>query len=69
MGRKSTKRARFDALSQREQNHERNRKLKAGRKDANRWANKVLDKLKEANANEQAEETELSKKESTGENV
>lgn len=48
MGRKSTKQARFDSLSQREQNQLRKRKLKAGRKDANRWANKVLAKLEEA---------------------
>ena len=48
MGRKSTKQARFDSMSQREQNQLRKRKLKTGRKDANRWANKVLAKLEEA---------------------
>ncbi|MEK4085141.1 hypothetical protein [Psychrobacillus sp. FSL K6-1415] len=68
MARKSTKRARFDSLTQREQNRERKRKQNAGRKDAGRWASKVLDKLKEADVNEQAEEN-VSETESTAKNV
>lgn len=52
MGRKSTKKARFDALSQREQHQERKRKFKAGRKDANRWGEHVMKKLKGANEDE-----------------
>jgi len=55
MSRKSTKQARFDSLSQREQNKERKRKLNTKRKDANRWGNNILNKLaalKEAETDE-----------------
>lgn len=45
MSRKSTKKARFDSMSQREQNWERKRKLKAGRNDGNKWGERVLKKL------------------------
>lgn len=45
MARKSTKKARFDSLSQREQNRERKKKLKTGRDDGNKWGDRILKKL------------------------
>lgn len=45
MSRKSTKQARFDSMSQRDQQRERKRKLKTGRKDGDKWSLYVLAKL------------------------
>ncbi|MGE6487761.1 hypothetical protein [Paenisporosarcina sp. NPDC076898] len=67
MARKSTKKARFDALSQREQNRERKRKLKSGRNDGNKWGHHVLSKLEalkdgDNDGNIEKEEREKSQK-------